>query len=476
MMLLLSFALAKPMTLDQALTLAEEANPEISGASYDLQAAEARATAARGTFDPYFSLEAGRGFNVSEGSFGGFETHTETTSVLWNATLGQTLPTGTSWSMNTSNSSSLVDLNILDLGVEDGLQSRGSAGVTLALSQQVLEGHRMAYNLESVRQAEAARGFADARLQAQRQTVMLETSRAYYELVYADAALGVARRAVEVATEERRIVDAQVKAGNLAPVEATRVKAAVAQAELAVLDAENARAAANDVLASWVGDVGETFEPGNASGPTTSLSIDADRAVEAALSGNPGLNLARLQVDNAEMSLVASRHAMLPSLSLDARVGYSGFAQVTDGTRQDGAALSRDKLQTGDFPDRYVGATFTVPLGMRAERGAVGADIAEIGSAQSSLLSQENALALQVMGLVRTLETAQQRVALAELNLQLARETLAAEKARQQAGRAVQKDVLEAQRAVSDAEVQLLRARTDFEKALVELQALQGKL
>jgi outer membrane protein TolC len=288
--------------------------------------------------------------------------------------------------------------------------------------------------------------------------------------------LGVARRAVEVATEERRIVDAQVKAGNLAPVEATRVKAAVAQAELAVLDAENARAAANDVLASWVGDVGETFEPGNASGPTTSLSIDADRAVEAALSGNPGLNLARLQVDNAEMSLVASRHAMLPSLSLDARVGYSGFAQVTDGTRQDGAALSRDKLQTGDFPDRYVGATFTVPLGMRAERGAVGADIAEIGSAQSSLLSQENALALQVMGLVRTLETAQQRVALAELNLQLARETLAAEKARQQAGRAVQKDVLEAQRAVSDAEVQLLRARTDFEKALVELQALQGKL
>ena len=128
MMLLLSFALAKPMTLDQALTLAEEANPEISGASYDLQAAEARATAARGTFDPYFSLEAGRGFNVSEGSFGGFETHTETTSVLWNATLGQTLPTGTSWSMNTSNSSSLVDLNILDLGVEGGEDGRCCRG------------------------------------------------------------------------------------------------------------------------------------------------------------------------------------------------------------------------------------------------------------------------------------------------------------------------------------------------------------
>lgn len=476
MFLFLSLAFARPLTLDDALEMAQEANPQLSGANYDLKAAEARAMAARGTFDPYVSLSAGRNFSVREGSFQGLETFTETTSLFWNAQLGQTLPSGTTWALESSNSSSLFYFNIQELNIEDEQSSQGDAGLTLTLSQQLLEGHRMAYNLENVRQAEAARDMAEARLWSQRQTVLLETSRAWNELAYADAALLVAERALEVASEERRIVDAQVEAGNLAPVEATRVEAAVAQAQLAVIEARNARAAANDALGIQVGAIGEPFEPTNPPISVPSLDLDADRAVTSTLDGNPNLQMARLQVQDAEGSLAASRHAMLPSLSLDARFGYSGFEQVDDGTILDGAALSRDKLSTGDFPDRYVGATFSVPLGMRAERGALGAATATVGSQQSALLTQENALTTQTLSLVRSLETAQQRIALAELNLRLAKETLAAEKARQEAGRAVQKDVLEAQRAVTDAEVQLLRARTDYQNALAELMALQGKL
>ncbi len=476
MMLLLSFALARPLSYEEALQAAEDANPEIAVARYDLKAAEARAMAARGVWDPTLSVTGGRNYAVSEDSFGGFKTHTETTSVIWSASLGQTLPTGTSWSLESGSSSSLIFLDIVEFGQEDALFAQAGSNLTLGLSQQLLEGHKLAYNLEVVRQAETARSFADAQLSMERQTIMLETSKAYFELVYAEAALKVAQRALDVALEERRIVRAQVEAGNLAPVEATRVEAAVAQAQLTLIEAENAQAASNDALAGWMGLVGETFEPTSSTGEAPSLDIDMDRAVEAALQGNPAMELARLQVQDAQLALSASRHALLPSLSLDTRLGYSGFAQFEDGTREASRDEALGKLSSGDFPDRYVGATFTVPLGMRAERGEVGARVASVGSAESGMVTREQSVTQQVRALVRTLSTAAQRIELAELNLQLARETLAAEKARQEAGRAVQKDVLEAQRAVSNAELELLRARTDYAKALAELQAIQGKL
>ena len=476
MMLLLSIALARPLSYEGALQAAEDANPEIAVARYEVKAAEARTMAARGVWDPMLTVSGGRNYVVNEDSFGGFETHTETTSLIWSASLGQTLPTGTSWSLESGTSSSIVFLDIVELGQEDALFAQAGGNLSLGLSQQLLEGHKLAYNLEVVRQAETARSFAEAQLRMQRQSIMLETSKAYFELVYAGAALKVAQRALDVAIEERRIVRAQVEAGNLAPVEATRVEAAVAQARLALIEAENAQASANDALAGWLGQVGETFEPTSNAPDAPSLDIDIDRAVQAALQGNPGLELARLQVEDAQLALSASRHALLPSLSLDTRLGYSGFAQFEDGTRQDSREQAQGKLTSGDFPDRYVGATFTVPLGMRAERGEVGANVAKVGSAESGMVTREQSITQQVRALVRTLSTAAQRIELAELNLQLARETLAAEKARQEAGRAVQKDVLEAQRAVSNAELELLRARTDYAKALAELQAIQGKL
>ena len=99
-----------------------------------------------------------------------------------------------------------------------------------------------------------------------------------------------------------------------------------------------------------------------------------------------------------------------------------------------------------------------------------------VTSAELNLLEAERQVSQQVGVLVRTLQNARKSVELAELNLRLAQETLVAEKARQEVGRAIQRDILDAQRARDDAEVALINARVEYRKALVDLQALQGKL
>ena len=65
---------------------------------------------------------------------------------------------------------------------------------------------------------------------------------------------------------------------------------------------------------------------------------------------------------------------------------------------------------------------------------------------------------------------------LAEANLRFAEETLTSQRALQNAGRAIQKDVLEAIRDVDNARVALVKARADAALALVELNRLRGSL
>jgi outer membrane protein TolC len=82
----------------------------------------------------------------------------------------------------------------------------------------------------------------------------------------------------------------------------------------------------------------------------------------------------------------------------------------------------------------------------------------------------------QVEQQVRALVSARELVGLADANLRLAEETLAAEDALASVGRSILKDVLEARAAVDAARVEAIRARVDARVAEVELLRLQGQL
>jgi outer membrane protein TolC len=77
---------------------------------------------------------------------------------------------------------------------------------------------------------------------------------------------------------------------------------------------------------------------------------------------------------------------------------------------------------------------------------------------------------------VRTLESARQRMDLADANVRLAIETLEAEEALFEEGRGLQKDVLEARTQVTRARAEAAKARTDHRLAQTLLLKLQGQL
>ena len=130
----------------------------------------------------------------------------------------------------------------------------------------------------------------------------------------------------------------------------------------------------------------------------------------------------------------------------------------------------------GDLPFWSLGAEVTVPLLTRADRGEFHNQQAVAGKARIDREAIERSIDQQVRAQVRTLSSASMSVTLAEANLRFAEETLAAQRALQNAGRAIQKDVLEAIRDVDNARVELVKARADAALALVELNRLRGSL
>jgi outer membrane protein TolC len=140
-----------------------------------------------------------------------------------------------------------------------------------------------------------------------------------------------------------------------------------------------------------------------------------------------------------------------------------------------------DEAITGVFgkdnlPFFTIGGLFQVPLGNRGARGVRDTAAAVVWQRASALEAMERRVAADVENQVHLLEAARQRVDLADANEQLAAETLAAEEALAEAGRSIQKDVLEARTDLTRARAEAANARTTYRLAQTRLLQLQGQL
>ena len=448
------------------------ANSAVLGAAADIASAEGALIAARGVWDPILTANLGTSLDRREDLFQGALVTSDRIARLWSLGVSQTLPSGTGWSLDWSNNNAFYNYDFDLLGqnvVQEGAEY--SSILTLGVSQQLLRGVRLNHNLYAVDVARRGLAQAEVSERAARQQVLSDTATTYWDLVQATNARDTASQALDVAREEARIVQAQVDAGNMAQVERTRVAAAVARTELALIEADHAAALAGDALAVLLGrDPGEPLEPTTPPGEVPAIELDIEGAIAEAMANNPGLHALELSVQGAEAALGFSAHARLPGLALNGSAGLQGYELDS------GYGTAVKELAGASLPQLYIGATYTQALGNRAARGDIDTQAAQLRKAEQSLVAEQRSVAQAVAAQVRTLESARRQVELAVLNLDLAEQTLAAEKALQTAGRAIQKDVLEAQRVRDEAEVEVVAARTEFRKAWVRLQALQGAL
>lgn len=461
---------ALALSYEQAIQRAIERNPDLVAAQADQAEAAGVLESSRGVFDPSLTAQGGYSSATGQGTQAGLGSYDYTTrQSSWDAGLNWFAPTGTTFKLDWTGSRNQFKYTLNQAGgvsVEDQpYETRLSATIT----QSLLQGDRIAYNLAQVHQALAALDQAKAAVRSQREQVIADTASAYWKLRVQQRLLEIARNAVKVAEEEQRVVHARVESGELAPVERARVDAAVVQAKTDLVEAQaNARKAA-DALLLLIGE-----QPGQAVRLTTEptepepIHIDVEAVVQAALKSNPDLIVARSVERAAEVDVANARHQLLPDLSATGRYSRLGY--------DDKLGPAIDEVIAGNLPEYYIGGKLDLPLGNRADRGNLEQAKAALAKATIERQALERSIAQQVREQVRVIETARLKLDLARAKLEYAQQTLDAERALESAGRAIQKDVLEAIQSVDQAKADLEQARVDHLLALIELRRLKGEL
>ena len=134
------------------------------------------------------------------------------------------------------------------------------------------------------------------------------------------------------------------------------------------------------------------------------------------------------------------------------------------------------ELLSGDLRQWYVGADLSVPLGNRVDRGAFEQRLSELDQAKVARENQERTVEQRVRAQLRAVQLTTMQITLAEANLKAAEDTLSADRALRDAGRAIQRDVLESIRDFNNARVDVEKARADYNLSLIELSRLRGAL
>lgn len=409
---------AHPISLTQAVELAQRNAPSAVQARGQLRTANASVKGAYAAFLPNLNLSANRSYRSQSG----------TNNRIQN---GEIVTANSPWTSG--------------MGL--------SAGVTL------FDGGQRFFDIRS---AKANVNAASANEVAQRYSIALNVKQAFFNALAARESEAAAEAQLQEAQQQLKASVAKVKARVATKSDSLRSVIAVANARLALVTARNNLQTANASLTRLVAtpyvvtpEQGDTLELG-------ALAVDSTELAQLATSG-PAVDQAEAAANAAHAASRAARTPYLPSLSLSYSRNGSG-----------------DDLQYGlGAPFRYSTSwnfSLSFPLfdRLNREESVVRADVAET-NARAALRDARLAARQQLVQYLGALQSAQERISIQGQSVAAAEEDLRVQQQRYDVGASTLLDVLTSQTALNQARAALIQARLDYRVAKAQIEALVGR-
>lgn len=455
---------ALPLSLEDAIRLAQEHGSLLQQARLSALLEEAGIQAADGAYDPVLFGDLTYTYRESPagGFFSAFGT-TETTSVDATQGLRQALTTGGSLSFSLQETYN--DYSFLN-------EAQSNVALNFEYRQPLLRG---GWRLSATQTLEQAR-FTNDRSQAglrQAQTDVVQAAvDAYWNLGFALADVKVKERSLALVQSLKEITEAKFRVGAVAEVELVQTDADIAFRTDALLTARNNVQIAQDALRllifgfdnpqEWTLDIEPTSRPAlpgaEIPGWEDSFAIARENRAD--------LRQLRVDVDAAQLAWDAAKHDLQPTLDFLAQGSLTGQDD------QVGAAV--DYIWDRNFPGATVGLSFELPLGNNAQQGAEQRARWRTWLALRTLRDAENRVATEVREAVRNVAFQAERIGVTRLAREVAARQLEAEQRRLREGASTNFQVLQFQTDLAVAETAEVQAFVDHGKALVRLNTVRG--
>jgi outer membrane protein TolC len=376
----------------------------------------------------------------------------------------------------------------------DDFNPRVDSNLNIQVIQPLLRNFTIDGFRQQFMQAQKQREISDLTL---RQTMTItdrNVRNAYWDLVAAIAQLAVQQQSLDLALEQLKNNRTRVEVGTMAPIDIVEAQAEVASNEEAVIVAEAAIRSAEDRLRTLVFNPDQPdfwtirIEPSQ-SAQLEPRAIDIDAAVRNALDNRTDLVSARKQVEQADIDLKYFRNQRLPDMNVQFNYGLTGLGGTafeplagfpTPGqtiTRQIAAERSFFSTLSDVFGNEFPTWSLQLNIGYPIGRSAAEANLARTRlqrqQSQTSVRELEIQATAGIRDVGRSVTTNLKRVEATRKARELSEQRLQAEQKKFAVGMSSTFQVFQAQRDLARQRNQELRAIIDYNKALVDFEAIQ---
>ena len=514
----------KSLTLRDAIAQALENNKDIEVTRKNVKSAEFDLESIRGVYEPRFSGQTyyERSKAPVFSFFGGGADGSLTTSnFVSNAGLqGLIQKTGGSYTAQINNTR--ISTNNLFTAVNPTY----TTGLAVSYTQPLFRGRRFDQSRRTLEIAKRNLSLTDTQFRQKTIDIITNVQRAYWDLTYTLRNLQVQRDGVKDAKDQLEHNKRLVNEGQLAPIDIVASETQVANFEMSVYDALNLVTVAENNLKNLIAQNKNDLLWNQSVVPVDSVELNAPRttlpeALEAALQNRPELDLNSVQKEINQIDQKFYREQSKPQidfvgsyspigsagrLNSSATNPFSGSSALTTQTINQLVALSNknnplnpitaiptaaaqslpDNLVGGYgdvfgnlFANRYatfrVGVVFNLPLfGDKTTKAQLGKSLVEGEKIQTLREQLEQTIQVDVRNALQALRTAEARLRAAAISRENSVKQYESEQRKLDAGQSDVYKVLERQTALTTARSNELRAQTELNKAIADLQRATG--
>lgn len=505
----------RPLSLREALAMALENNKDIEVARSNVKAAEFDLSGARGVYDPRVSsLSYYERIKTPASSVlsGGANGSVEQADFTGTARLEGLVPK--------YGGGYRVDFSALRLTTNNqftSLNPQYPTALTFNYTQPLWRGLRFDNNRRQIEIAKKNLSLTDAQFRQRTIEVITSVQRSYWDLVFALRNLQIQRDAVRDARAQLEHNQRLVSEGMLAPIDVVAAEAQISGYEQSVYTAIEDVSRAENSLKNQIAENRQSPFWNVQVIPTDDVDLQVPpttlpEAMETAMTNRAELQQSTVAREINEIDQRYYREQTRPQVDLIGTYGLTGLAgtlQSTSNPLTASSAQLRDRINqlsvlngllplpappSQAFPEnlvggygqsltnlaenRYnnfrVGVQISLPLKNRTAEAQLGRSLVEGQRVQTQRAQLEQAIQVDVRNALQSVRTAESRLRAAAAARQASEQQYASEQRKLDAGQSTVFLVLERQTALTTARGNELRAQTDLNKSIADLQRATG--
>ena len=487
----------RELSVKDAIRLALTNNLEIAIEDYNEDLNRQWIFGARGFYDPRLRFEVGWAATENPArsildAGQGIPVNT-TDRIYFDTSLVQNLPNGSSLTLNFNNNRFSTNSTFSFMNPSFG------SNFAVSLRQPLWRGFRETFTRRQLKLYNLDIEISESQFQQKVSEIVQQVQNQYWELVFAIESYEAIRKSMELAIIQHENNRKRVRIGVMAPIEITASRAEVAtreqemiQSEVQIITAQNGlkRHLAPDPTAPiWNLTLIPTQLP-----RVQDLAITLDEAIARAMERRPELEQNRLLREQVEVDREYYQREGRPTVDLVASLTNTGRAGEIFGSEfvdSDGDGVPDTRLENvsqpsnpffGSFGNSWgqvfgfdyinytLGVSVEIPLKNRANDAERARILIRDRRLASQLKNQQQMIIVEVRNAYESIATQRKRLEAAGVARQLSEAQLEGENKRFQAGLSTNFEVLRYQRDLSQAQVQELRARVDYQQAVTDLE------